>query len=311
MKKLCLFACLLAAFLLLSGCSSEDTQEKTQEPAERQEWAASDDSIHSVTFLPQTEASRKIGASDEDTVVCHKRIDAIPVYELYPKEAKLLPMMILLHEHEGSKEQFLDEALLYAQAGFFCVLFDLYGYGERVTPEAVESIEAAVLASQDIELLLEYYRLSPYADSGQFILYGHSMGGSAIWHHVAYGNKMPSAVVVCSAAADFTKLEDMGSVLNGKQQTPAWDETTYRDYCQENNPTKHLESFESIPMLVYQGMRDDIIEPASTQAFDEIVSQRNREATFIYDETGDHDATVMFLDRILPFVKTHVRQDSI
>lgn len=312
MKKHCLFIFLLTVSLLLSGCSVENTQGKTDKVAQQiEEWAASDSSIHSVTFLPHTEISKKTEASNSDTIVCHKMIDDIPLYEIYAKEAKLLPIMILLHEHEGSKEQFLDEAVLYAQAGFFCVLFDLCGYGERTTAESVESIEAAVFATQDIDLLLEYYRLSPYADSSHFVLYGHSMGGSAIWHYIAYGNKKPSAVIVCSAAADFTELEDMGAVQNGKSQLPAWDRDTYQNYCQKNNPVKHMDNFESIPMLVYQGMRDRIILPAFTQEFDRAVSKKNKDATFIYDETGAHDVTVTFLDRIIPFMKTYVKQNSI
>ena len=308
MKRIYFVIALFVISLLLSGCAMEKTSKKADDNTTKiEEWAASDSSIHTVTALPQTEISKKVSHIDKDTIIAHKMIDDIPVYELYSKETKLSPILIFLHEHEGSKEQFIDEATLYAQAGFFCVLFDLYGYGERTVPESVESIEAAVVASKDIDLLLEYYRLSPYVDNEKFILYGHSMGGSAIWHYLAYGNKIPIAVVACSAAVDFTKVEDMGSVLNGKSQKPVWDADAYRNYCRNNNPINHMEKFESIPMLVYQGMRDNAVLPAYTQEFERNISIKNKNTTFIYDDAGGHNVTAMFLNRILPFIKIYVR----
>lgn len=312
MKKKCFV--LLMAFLLvaLSGCATRVTQENQgatdhDTTVTTEQWAASDNTIHSVSLLPQSDVSKKLSTSDNEILVQHKLIDDVPVYELFPKDARLMPIMLFLHEHEGSKEQFLDEAILYAQAGYFCVLFDLYGYGERITNEPVESIEAAVRATADIDLLLEYYRLSPYVEHTKFVLYGHSMGGSAVWYYCAFGRKKPQAVVVCSAAADFTKIEDMGSVVNGESQAPSWDALAYRTYCQEHNPIEHYNNFIDIPMLIYQGMKDPVVLPDLTKDFEAMVSKVNPNATFIYDENGGHNATSLFLNRIIPFLRTFSR----
>ena len=312
MKKICFV--LLMVFLLevLSGCAANVTQEDRGDvdydsSITTKKWAASDNTIHTVTKLPQDHVAKKHTRPDDEIIVEHKVIDDVPVYEFFLKDARLMPLMIFLHEHEGSKEQFLDEVELYAHAGYFCVLFDLLGYGERATSEPVESIEAAVHATADIDLLLEYYRLSPYAEHTRFVLYGHSMGGSAVWHYCAFGRRRPQAVVVCSAAVDFTKVDDMGSVVNGKSQAPLWDVPAYQDYCQEHNPIKHYNRFIDIPMLIYQGMKDTVVLPDRTKDFEAVISGTNPNATFIYDENGGHNATSLFLNRIIPFLRVFCR----
>ena len=305
---------LLMVFLMtvLSGCTTSASQKNQgltdhDKSVTTEQWAASDNTVHSVSWLPRSDVSVKSVPSDSEILVQHKLIDDVPVYEVFSKDAKLMPVMFFLHEHEGNKEQFLDEAGLYAQAGYFCVLFDLYGYGERARSEPVESIEAAVHATADIDLLLEYYRLSPYVEHTKFVLYGHSMGGSAVWHYCAFGGRKPQAIVVCSAAIDFTGIDDMGSVVNGKSQPPSWEVPVYQAYCQEHNPIEHYNSFINIPMLIYQGMKDHVVLPDLTRNFETIVSGVNPNATFIFDENGDHNATSLFLNRIIPFLRTFSR----
>ena len=68
-----------------------------------------------------------------------------------------------------------------------------------------------------------------------------------------------------------------------------------------------MEKFESIPMLVYQGMRDNAVLPAYTQEFERNISIKNKNTMFIYDDAGGHNVTAMFLNRILPFIKIYVR----
>lgn len=307
MRNKRIIALLASILLLLTGCSGEVKQEKKEEETEKREWAASDSSIHSVTQLSLTNLEQKIIPPESGVIVQHKLIDEIPVLELYPADAKLLPMIFFLHEHEGAKEQFLDEAITYAQAGYFCVLFDLRGYGERISPESIESIEAAVMATTDLDLLLEYYRLSPFGDSGRFALYGQSMGGSAVWHYAAYGKKAPMAIVACSAASDFSVLDDMGAVINGKATEPQWDENTFRNYCAAHNPINKTERFANLPMLVYQGLNDHTIPAKLTQQFEAAILQGNSHSLFVYDETGGHDVTASFLKRILPFIRQYLK----
>lgn len=308
MRKRLLPVLLILALLLVSGCSGKGNGNSGKESSEKgQQWAASDTSIHTAAELPLTGVAQRTASSEKGIVIRHKRIDEIPVYEMYPSDAKLLPMVLFLHEHGGSKEQFLEEAVLYAQAGYFCVLFDLKGYGERISAEPLESIEAAVAATSDLDLLLEYYRLSPYADSEKFALYGQSMGGSAVWHYAAFGRKTPLVLVACSAAADFSTVEDMGSVRNGQAEPPAWDGKTYEQYCAANNPIEHTDRLKDLPMLVYQGMHDTAVLPATTQEFETIIAAGNKNAMFIYDEAGEHNVTPMFLNRIIPFIRQWAR----
>lgn len=307
MKRINLAILLVICAVVLSACTTAMQGQDAAINAVEREWAASDTSIHRFCSLPLTDMETKAASINEDLVIQHCSIDDITLIEIYRSDSKSAPLMFFLHEHEGQKEQFLEEAITYAQSGFFCVLLDLYGYGERYTSEPVESIQAAVMATSDINIALEYYRLSPFANSDQFVLYGQSMGGSAIWHYAAYGRKQPQAIVVCSAAADFTQIEDMGSVLNGKGQSPVWNEEQYSEYCRSHNPVAQLEKIAHIPMLVYQGMLDKTISPSVTQSLEkQLAAFDSAQFTFIYDDDGGHDTTVMFLSRIMPFLRQHV-----
>ena len=308
-KRIVLCALLIVFAMLTSSCSSggnNDTDDIMDETPKA--WAASDKSLHTAVIIPLKDANKGREYAENSLAVNSRLIDDIPVIELYDIQSHLAPVMFFLHEHEGNKEQFLDEASVYAQAGFFCIMFDLNGYGARTSQEVIESIESAVQATSDIELLLEYYRLNPHADTDHFVLYGQSMGGSAAWHYAAFAQKTPSAIVTCSAAANFEALSDLGAVKDGKGQSPAWDENRFHSYCIEHNPISQIDKLSQIPTLVYQGMNDNTIVPEITQQLEHMLMSTGRQnCLFIYDENGDHNVTPAFLARILPFLKQYIR----
>ena len=303
MKKLGFIALFGICVLLMASCSADKRQPEAT--AAEKSWVSSDRSIHTAkTFLPAVPD----GAKDDAVITRRIMIDEVPVIELYRADSRLAPVLFFLHDNESSKEQFVDEAAMYAQSGFLCVLFDMKGYGERASAEAVESIESAVQATADIDLLLEYYRLSPFADTDRFVIYGISMGGSAAWHYAAFGERTPTALIACSAAADYSALSDLGAVKNGKSQQPVWDEKRFMEYCISNNPIDHIEKLIQIPALVYQGMQDRTIPPETTQALERLLTSSGAQNNgFIYDDNGGHTVTIAFLNRILPFIKQYVK----
>lgn len=307
MKRYAWCLLMLAVMLALTACSTNEQPEQHQEAAIIQ-WPASDAAIHTAQSGSLSKAAERLMASNAGLHIGWMKIDDITLYEIYPTDAANLPMLFMLHELGTSKEEFLPEAITYAQAGYFCVLLDMTGHGERISPDAVESIEAAVLATADIDVLLEYYRLSPCADSSRFALYGQSMGGSAVWHYVAYGKHTPAAIVIACAAVDFSNMRDLGCVRNGKECKPQWSEMEYAEYCSVHNPMIHQDRLVSVPMLVFQGLQDTVVDPNVAQAFERCVSDAdNQNATFVYDEKAAHAATPSFIARIIPFLKQFLR----
>ena len=307
MKRIVWCLAMLAVTLALTACSASNQPEHQEETAAIQ-WPASDTTIHTAQSGALPRAAERLKAANGDLDIRWMRIDDITLYEIYPADAVNLPMVFMLHEHGASKEQYLPEAVSYAQSGYFCVLMDLEGYGERAGTDAVESIEAAALATADMDLLLEYYRLSPYADSNWFALYGQSMGGSAVWHYVAYGKHTPAAVIAACSAADFGSVHDMGCMQNGKEQEPQWSDIAYTEYCNAHNPMKQKERLSSVPMLVFQGLRDTVVDPDVTRAFERYVRGTSEcNATFVYDENAAHEVTPSFIARIIPFLNQFLR----
>ena len=309
MRKWVILCALLITFAMVaSSCSSGGKNEAEIVNETPKAWSASDKSLHTATIIPLKDANKAREFTENSLAVNSRLIDDIPVIELHNTQSQLSPVVFFLHEHEGSKEQWLDEASVYAQAGFFCIMFDLKGYGARTSDETIESIEAAVQASSDIDLILEYYRLDPHADTDHFALYGQSMGGSAAWYYAAFGKKIPSAIVACSAAANFEALSDLGAVKDGKGQPPTWDEDRFQNYCKVHNPISQIEKLSQIPAMVYQGMKDHTIDPQITKQWEQMLVTIGRQnCLFIYDENGDHNVTPAFLARILPFLKQYLK----
>lgn len=307
-KRIILCALLIVFAMLTSSCSSVGKHDADNNMDEAPKaWAASDKSLHTAALIPLNNTSKVREYAENFLAANSLLIDDIPVVELYNVQSRLAPVLIFLHEHEGNKEQFLDEASIYAQAGFFCIMFDLNGYGARTSEETIESIESAVQGASDVDLLLEYYRLNPYADTEHFALYGQSMGGSAAWYYAAFGKKTPSAIVTCSAAADFEALPNLGAVKDGKGQSPTWDENRFHNYCIEHNPISQIDRLSKVPAMVYQGMKDNTIAPQITQQLEKmLISTGRQNSLFIYDENGDHNVTPAFLARILPFLNQYI-----
>lgn len=281
-----LFAILILVFVL-SGCSTNQGENAT-EPVREVQWPSSDAQVHiRREYALGTEANR-YAEEHKDMTFSHAKIDHIPIYEVYRSGGKNMPILIFLHEQGNSKEEWLEIALTYAQTGCYCVLIDLPGYGERSSTEIIQEVESIVNTTAEIDLLLDYYRLSPTADSTKFALWGVSMGGSAAYHYVAYGKKTPTLLLICSAEADFARLTDTGSILDGKEQPATWDAKTMMNYCEENNPMNHLEKLACIPAVILHGDADTIVNIESVRELEAQLSPYGY-AQFLFLEDVGHE----------------------
>lgn len=286
-KQLSFLLIVFSLVFVLGGCSTDKGKSATELVREVQ-WPSSDAQIHiRKDYTLGTEAN-KYAVEFKDITLSHAKIDDTPIYEVYHSDGENMPMLFFLHEQGNSKEELLEVALTYAQTGYYCVLIDLPGYGEHISNETIQEVESIVNSTAEIDLLLDYYRLSPTADSAKFALWGVSMGGSAVYHYAAFGKNVPTLLLICSAEADFTRLTDTGSILNGKEQAATWDTGTMQNYCEENNPMNRLDRLACIPAFIVQGNDDTVIEAESIREFEAKLSSYGY-ARFLFLEDVGHE----------------------
>lgn len=303
-QKLFLLVVLILAFVL-SGCSTNQ-RKKATESVREQQWPSSDAQIHIRRDYALGTEANAYAEEFKDITLSHAKIDDTPIYEVYHSDGKNMPILIFLHEQGNSKEELLEIALTYAQTGFYCVLIDLPGYGEHASDETIQEVESIVNATAEIDLLLDYYRFSPTADSTKFALWGVSMGGSAAYHYAAYGKKTPTLLLICSAEADFARLTDTGSIADGKEQPATWDAKTMLNYCEENNPMNQLEKLAYIPAVIVHGNEDTVINVESIRELEAKLSSYGH-ARFLFLEGVGHETVPYMMSYASAMLNQYLR----
>lgn len=296
---------LLALLLLLGGCAVQQ-EERTTELLSEIQWPSSDAQVHTRRDYSLSAAVDAYTQEFPGISITHARMDDTPIYEVYRTDGKNMPLLFFLHEQGNRKDEFLEVAATYAQSGYFCVLMDLPGYGERTSNETIQAVESIVTSSAEIDLLLEYYRFSPLADSGKFALWGVSMGGSAAYHYAAYGQHTPALLLICSAEADLTRLTDTGSITSGQEQAPTWSSQELLQYCETNNPLNQLDHLGTIPAFIVHGCKDTIILVDSIRELEGILSPYGC-ARFLFLEEAGHDTVPSMLSYASAMLNQYLR----
>ena len=303
MKKVNYAILILVTILALSGCMSKQGNSSSNE------WLAADGSIHTITTLELSREELELQKNNQDTKLKHLSIDDITIIEVNDNQEQNQPLLFLFHEQGGKKEDMLQLSVQFAESGFFCVLMDLPGYGERKRKETIESLEASVLATEDIDLVCDYYRLQPGVDVDTLVLLGISMGGSAVYHYAAFGKRNPTAIVVACTSPDYTTIEDMGSITNGREGEPSWSEKKFEEYTSDHNPITQLDKLSIPSILSFNGLEDDVIPITGSQELEtELASRGKRDMDFIYQGGASHEMTPQFEERILPFLINNIQE---
>jgi len=126
-------------------------------------------------------------------VVENKRVGHIPVLEFYNPEATgKLPMILIFHGFNGSKEHHIADGYQLARQGYYAVSLDAHLHGElgerpfvpsNVVPRMWEVIQET---ADFINPLIDHYCASPPADASRVGLMGISMGGAIIFEYLPH-----------------------------------------------------------------------------------------------------------------------------
>ena len=235
------------------------------------------------------------------------KIHSIPVLEMYPDlelhpSPGLLPLVIVFHGFDSSKERKLQNALAIAQQGLFVVMPDAVRHGERedssfaaltYSQKAEYLFDIVTETAAEIDSILQHYSQSSIVDSSRCGLEGTSMGGMIVYEYLAkYGREQIKAAVSIISTPDFGSIID-----NSKLQNPEF----YQSYPQSkidrvknSHPLPQALKLKDLPLLLLNSEDDTIIPIFPVRTFYTALKHQYTDARQLriktYHDTG-HQTT--------------------
>ena len=110
--------------------------------------------------------------------------------------------LVLLHGHNGCKEDHLPVAERFCAAGFRCLLVDLPGHGQHPEPFACFGVHESALPREVLHAAARQFRFTP----GPVGLFGVSQGGAIVLQAAARGDESWFAVAELSSFASLDRV---------------------------------------------------------------------------------------------------------
>jgi len=207
------------------------------------------------------------------------KLNEIPLLELFKNDgAAKKPMVLLYHGYLGRKEFILPQAYNLAANGFFVVVPDAYGHGDRSGSRIPELIDCAIRSAAEINGLIDRYRDSCEADYARAGLAGYSMGGMITFQYMTMEDKR------IRAAVPVISTPDWASIVDGFNNRARLDELKsygiikddselagYRALAEAIQPINRYELMKDIPLLMLCGGNDPVTVPAGAQRLYELL----------------------------------------
>lgn len=143
------------------------------------------------------ELPERVAAMDTDPDVTINKlfVNDIPLYECYKDDGTKKPLIIVMHNAGGTKEDYVGEAAWYASMGYYALSIDQDGSGENEKSGSILEMGSNVWKVYDIDTLIEYYDGVEQADATDFSLTGASQGGLVCYYYGEYGKYRPYALM--------------------------------------------------------------------------------------------------------------------
>ncbi len=243
-------------------------------------------------------------------------VKSIPVIELYRQDIghSRLPMVMIYHGFESSKERKLQHAYIAASKGFFVVLPDAVRHGEREdTAFAALSYEQKAgflfdIVSEtalEIDKLLDHYSQQSLVDIGRCGLMGSSMGGMLIYEYLArFGHERLKTAGIIISSPDFGSIID-----NSAEQNPEF----YQSYSKHEaervkaeQPLSMVRGLKNFPLLLLNAEDDPIMPINRVRDFYSHLHRHYTEKEALrmktYHETG-HQTTLDMMNESVEWMQ--------
>lgn len=197
----------------------------------------------------------------------------ISLLELYSNEGTpKKPLVLLIHGYLCIKEELMPQAYNLARHGFFVVLPDAYGHGERNVPGPLCSFfESALKTTGEINFLIESYGSDTRVDITKVGLTGFSMGGCITFNYLTGDDKRIKAAVPVIGTPDWVSIMKTEAAkaemkANGLIDSDAGMEE-YIGIAAQVEPLNRFTVMKDTPLLILNGDVDPIIPVDAVKNF--------------------------------------------
>lgn len=247
-------------------------------------------------------------------VTFHKKyIDGIPVLDVFKDDKTKKPTVFVLHGYGGNKYYSVDLAVRLARKGYYSVIFDAYGHGERVGGPLKSFPEVMALYPYDIDAIVNSLKDNSQADLDNLGMMGVSMGACAIYKYCTFGKIKPKAIAPFIGTPYFEQLMD--SELSrmtydekaGKGTSPL-SQQQLNSILAENSPYKAYLALKDIAILMQQGETDDmIISQGVSMLYHDLTGIGATNVELIIHENLWHEVSDEGWDNAFEFMDKHLK----
>jgi dienelactone hydrolase len=204
----------------------------------------------------------------------------------------------------GRKEFILPQAYNLAVNGFFVVVPDAYGHGERSGGRVIKLFDSILNSTAEIDGLIENYKDHEDADNTRIGLSGYSMGGCITFLYLAQRTKRIKAAVPVISTPDWVSIIDGFSTKEKLEELKGYgiikddsDITEYRQTAERIEPINHYEAMKNIPLLMLCGGMDMVTPVSGPQRLYEMLKPLTSDAAalklMIYPRAAHGDTVEM------------------
>lgn len=237
----------------------------------------------------------------------------ISLMELYSNEGTTKkPMILLFHGYLCFKELHIMHAYNLARHGFFVVLPDAYGHGERNTTGVSSNFfEAALNTTGEINFLIDSYSKDDRVDIARIGLSGFSMGGCITFNYMTGEDMRIKAAVPVIGTPDWVsimKTEAANTEMRANGLVKSDDDMEeYMRIASQVQPLNKFSNMKDIPLLILSGSMDPIIPIDGVKKFYEqlqpLYTNKDDIRHAVYNGLGHIDNLPMNMEMAQWFVK--------
>ncbi|NLO83497.1 MAG: prolyl oligopeptidase family serine peptidase [Clostridiales bacterium] len=243
-----------------------------------------------------------------EIIVRNNNIEGVPLLELFRMDQILKkPMIIVYHGYLGRKEFILPQAYLLAVNGFFVVVPDAYGHGERSSGQIVDLFTSITKSVSEINMIIDSYKDSREVDYTRVGLAGYSMGGCITFSYITLMDKKIKAAVPVISTPDWVsiverlKTDEMMADLKARGILSHESQVEeYLKIAETIQPINRYEAMKDTPLLMLCGEKDSVTPPAGVKKLYEMLRpiffDKSALKYSMYPGVGHSDTTEMNLE---------------
>lgn len=243
-----------------------------------------------------------------DIIIKYRSIAEVPVFELYGSGGTVKkPIVFLYHGSMCRKEFILKQAYDLATNGFYVIVPDAFGHGERSREHVTDLFTAITKTVGEVDKLIDSFQEHTLADNKRVGIAGYSMGGCITFDYLVNGKKQIKAAVTIISTPVWTSIVDAFSTKERIQ----WfinlgilkreeDIVEYRNLAEKIQPINFYPSMKDVPLLMLSGENDnDAPVHGVIELYEKLLPLTKNKETLrykVYPSNGHEDTMEMNMD---------------